>query len=95
MNEKIGYSLKVVKASEVPTRGKWKAIALNLIEQFDQLPERNVEVLNENKPFKNKKDMMSLYDALKSIIKKHKLNLEAKTKGNRLFLVKEMRYFIK
>ena len=89
------YSLKPVKPSEVPTRGKWKAIALDLIEQLDRMPERNVEVLNEGKPFKDKKELMALYDAFKAVIKKNKLTIEAKTEGGRLFLLKDLRYFVR
>ena len=89
------YTLKVVKASEVPTRGKWRAIAQDLIEQFDLMPERYVEILNEGIPIKSKKDRTSLYDALKALIKRNNLTVDVKMEGERLFLVKEMRYFVK
>lgn len=90
-----GYDLKPVKPSDVPTRGKYKTIALDLIEKFDLMPDRNVEVLNNGKPFKSKKELMKVYDALKAVIKKNKLNIDAKTEKGRLFLLKDMRYFVK
>jgi len=89
------YTLSPVKESELPTRGKYKAIALKIIEDFDQMPERNVEVLNRGKGFKSKKEMMKVYDALKAVIKKNKLKVEARTDKGRLFLTKDFRYFIK
>ena len=92
---KNGFTLKPVKPSEVPTRGKWKALALDIIEKFDMMPERNIEVLNKGKLLKSKKELMALYDALKSIIRKNKLNLEVRTEGGRLFLSKDFRYFVK
>jgi len=95
MTDPNKYTLKPVKESEIPTRGKYKAIALKIIEDFDQIPERNVEVLNTGKPFKSQKEMWKIYDALKFIIKKNKLKIEAKREGNRLFLIKDFRYFIK
>jgi len=89
------YTLKPVKPSDVPTRGKWKAIALDIIEQLDTMPERNVEILNNGEPIKSKKELQALYDALKAIIRKNKLNVDVKTEGGKLFLVKDMRYFVK
>jgi len=89
------YTLKPVKPSEVPTRGKMKAIALDIIEQFDNMPERHIEILNKGKSFKSKKELMALYDALKTVIRKNKLKLEARTEKGRLFLSKDFRYFIK
>jgi len=95
MTDPNKYTLKPVKESELPTRGKYKAFALKIIEDFDNIPERNVEVLNTEKPFKSKKEMMKLYDALKAVIKKNKLTIEARTEKGRLFLTKDFRYFIK
>jgi len=95
MTDPNKYTLLPVKESDLPTRGKYKAIALNIIEDFDQMPERNVEVLNGGKAFKSKKEMMKVYDALKHIIKVNKLKIEARTDKGRLFLTKDFRYFIK
>ena len=89
------YSLKSIKASEVPTRGKWKALAQHLIEQFDMMANRQVEVLNDGKRIKSKKELISLYDALKALIKRNKLTVDVMLDKDRLILVKDMRYFVK
>lgn len=89
------YTLKPIDASEVPTRGKWKAIAQELIDQLDQMPNRYVEVLDEGKRFKSKKELKALYDALKALIKRNKLTVNVKLDKGRLILTKEMRYFVK
>jgi len=95
MTDPNKYTLLPVKESDLPTRGKYKAIALKIIEKFDQIPERNVEVRNEGKSFKSKKEMMKVYDALKAVIKRNNLKIEARTDKGRLFLTKDFRYFVK
>ena len=95
MTSSNSYTVKPVKPSEVPTRGKWKAIALDVIEKFDMMPERHIEVLNKGKRIKSRKELMALYDAFKAVIKKNKLNLEVRTEKGRLFLSKDLRYFVK
>jgi len=95
LTEPNRYTLSPVKESDLPTRGKYKAIALRIIEDFDQIAERNVEVLNTGKAFKSRKEMMKVYDALKHVIKVNKLKIEARTEKGRLFLTKDFRYFVK
>lgn len=83
------YSLKPVKPSEVPTRGKLKTLAVQILNDFYNMEEKYVEVLNRGNPFKSKKEMMALYDALKAVTKKNKLTVEVKTEKGRLFLIRE------
>ena len=95
MKNSNDYTIHPVKPSEVPTRGKWKAIALDVIEKFDMTPKRHIEVKNKGKPIKSRKELMALYDAFKAVIKKNKLNLEVRTEKGKLFLSKDLRYFVK
>ena len=93
---KIGdYTLKPAKESELPTRGKWKRLALQFIEEIDRLPERYLKIEN----IKTQEEYDSLYDALKKSIEKNKLTIEVKREivdGKFIiFLLKDLRYFIK
>ena len=83
------YTLKLIKASDVPTRGKLPKQALQIFNDFYKLDVNQVEVLNKGKLFKNKKQLMSLYDALKFVARKNKLAVEVKTEKGRLFIVRE------
>lgn len=86
--ETNNYTLHPIKPSEVPTRGKLKATAIRILNDFYNMPKKNVEVLNKGKPFKTKKELITLYDALKAVIRKDKLNVEVRTEKGRLFLSK-------
>lgn len=93
---KIGdYTLKPAKEEELPTRGKWKRLALQFIDEIDRLPERYLKIEN----IKTQEEYDSLYDALKKSIEKNKLTIEAKREivdGKFIiFLLKDLRYFIK
>jgi len=85
------YILKVVSPSELPRRGFWKAIVLEIIDDFDSKPERYMEVL----PIEDEQELRKLYDAFVAVIRKGNLNLQVRTKEGRLFLIKEgSRYFV-
>ena len=86
----IDYTLKPVKASEIPTRGELKKQAVQIFNDFYKLNVNQVEVFNKGKPFKSKKELMSLYDALKAVARKNKLAVEVKTEKGRLFIVREV-----
>ena len=93
---KIGdFILKTVKEEELPTRGKWKRSALQIIDELDRLPERYLKIQN----IKTKKEYDSLYDALKKVVAKNNLKVEVKRKLNggkfTIYLLKDLRYFIK
>lgn len=93
---KIGdYTLKSAKESELPTRGKWKRLALQFIDELDRLPERYLKIEN----IKSQQEYDSLYDALKKSVEKNKLNIEVKRQINdgkfTIYLLKDLRYFIK
>lgn len=85
------YNLKVVKRSDLPTRGKWKARVANIIDRFDNMPERHIEVQNIN----SKKELQALYDAFKAFIKHNNLKIEVMTENGKLYVSKDMRYFVK
>lgn len=94
--KKIGdYILKSAKEEEIPTRGKWKRVALQFIDEIDRLPERNLKIQN----IQTKQEYDSLYDALKKVVVKNNLNLEVKRQINggkfTIYLLKDLRYFIK
>lgn len=99
MENKKEYILKAVKASDIPTRGKWKFIVSELIEQFDAMPKKYVEVLVRDSHGKvealSKKELQALYDAFKAFIKRNNLKIETSTEKGRLYIMKEMRYFVK
>ena len=86
---RLSYTLKPVKPSELPKRGELKKKASQILNDFYKLNVKQVEVFNQDKPFKNKKEMMSLYDALKAVAKKNKLAVEVMTEKGRLFIVRE------
>jgi len=93
---KIGdYTLKSAKESELPTRGKWKRLALDFIDALDRLPERYLKIEN----IKTQEEYDSLYDALKKTVEKNKLTIEVKREIQNgkfiIFLLKDLRYFIK
>lgn len=83
------YTLKPVKPSELPTRGELKTLAVQILNDFYNMEEKQVEVLNKGKHFKTKKEFMALYDALKAVVRKDKLTAEVKTEKGRLFLIRE------
>ena len=83
------YSLKIVNASEIPKRGELKKKAVQILNDFYKLNVDQAEVLNKDKPFKSKTEMMSLYDALKAVARKDKLAVQVMTEKGRLFIVRE------
>lgn len=85
------YNLKAVKSSKLPTRGMWKARVAEIIDQFDNMPERHIEVEN----IESKKELQALYDAFKAFIRRNNLKLEVMTEEGKLYLSKDMRYFVK
>jgi len=93
---KIGkYTLETAKESELPTRGKWRRLALQFIDQLDRLPERYLKIGN----IKTKEEYDSLYDALKKVVARNNLKVEVKRQINDgkfiIYLLKDLRYFIK
>lgn len=89
MENSKNYTLKPVKPSEIPTRGQLKQLAIQILNDFYNLPNKHVEVLNKGNPFKNKTELMRMYDALKAVVKKNKLTAEVRTENGRLFLSKK------
>ena len=93
---KIGdYVLKPAKEEELPIRGKWKRLAIQFVDELDRLPERYLKIEN----IKTQQEYDSLYDALKKSVERNKLNIEVKREivndKFTIFLLKDLRYFIK
>jgi hypothetical protein len=96
LEKKIGeYTLKSAKSSELPTRGKWRNLASEFIDALDQVPERHLKI----EDIKTQKEYDSIYDALKHIVRTNKLNIQVQREivdGKFIiFLLKDLRYFVK